>query len=337
MIRPKLAICDSDAVYCHRLDEYLHGNLKLSFDIYSFTEVSILRDFAKNEEISLLIISEGLLQELNSGANKARFKNIMALDEGNGGVEFVEWSEDDNIRIEHVSKYQAASGIISGIIDICASFPEDFKGTATGSEGVTGNVLGFYTPISRCGQTTFARTMAKKLAERGKTIFLSFECFSSLPQLLGIQKDEDITDIMYYAECEKDKLSILLEKIKISKDGVDYIMPAKTAMQQRDISSEKLRNLLEMLTGEAGYEYVILDLTDYPEDFLDICLLCKKIFTVVRDSAGDAYRQKVFEEVLISSGYEVIKSRMVKIQLPDVRDKKAFNAYADQMLTGMEL
>ena len=39
MKKLKLAICDKDDIYCHRLDEYLRGNLKLSFDILSFTDL----------------------------------------------------------------------------------------------------------------------------------------------------------------------------------------------------------------------------------------------------------------------------------------------------------
>lgn len=337
MIRPRLAICDGDAVYCHRLDEYLHGNLKLSFEIFSFTDISILMDFCRNEEVSLLIISERMFGNLEKDMRSTLSKNVLVLDEGIGARDQNGEDSCDDTKIEHISKYQEASRIVDGIINLCASSPEDFKAVAAGTEASNANVIGFYTPISRCGQTTFARAMAKKFAEKGKTIFLSFESFSSLPHLLGIQKGEDITDIMYYTECERDKLGIFLEKVKCSKEGVDYIMPARTAAQLRDISFDKLCNLVEILTKEAGYEYVVMDLTDYPDGFLDICLLCRRIFTVVRDNPWDAYRQKVFEEVLIGSGYEEIKSKMTKVKLPDIRDKKVFNAFVNQILSGDSL
>ena len=333
MTRPKLAICDEDKVYCHRLDEYLHGNLNLSFDIFSFTDLTILTNFAKKEAISLLIISENLFNELCNSISVEIFKNIMILDESAAGGSYVrEDLTDDNVKIEHLSKFQEASKIVGSIIELCAASPDDFLGVSTASGVVKGNIFGFFAPISKCGQTSFARLVAQKLAEKGKTIFLSFESFSALPQILGVSTEGDITDLLYFAECERTKLGIFLEKIKFSKDGVDYIMPAKSAMQLREIGCEKVRALLEVLTGEAGYEYVVLDLTDHPEGFLDICLLCRRIFTVIRNNPGDMYRQKVYEEVLIGSGYEEVKARTAKIQLPDYRDKRALGLCVDEVL-----
>ena len=333
----KLALCDEDEIYCHRLDEFFHKNLTLSFDISSFTDVEILCDMVKEEPVSLLIISEKLFEKLRSNGQTGLFANVLVLDEEIEAGDLSLADDSGEIRIRHVNKYQAASKIVDGIIDFCVDHPDEFGGARLKTKDMHANIYGFFTPISRCGQTSLARGVAKRLAERGKTVFLSFESFSSLPYQLGVPGREDMTDLLYFAECERSKLSLFLEKIKVSKDGVDYIMPARTSMQLKDISFEKMRDLLEILSKDAGYEYVILDMTDYPESFLDILLLCKKVITITRQGQVDAFRQKQYEEVLRDSGYEEICSRTKKLMMPDLRDKRALDTCINEIIKGEDL
>ena len=326
----KLAICDSDSIYCHRLDEYLHGNLKLEFEIISFTDPEIFLEFAEKTPVSLLIVSEKIFESLEKSDRFSEFKNILVLDETAKAKKDSD-CDANGVRVERISKYQEASRIVDSIIDFCVKSPDDFKGVSTKSGVEEGHIYGFYTPISRCGQTLLAISLAKKLAQNSKVIFLSFESFSSLPEILGITQREDITDVMYFTECERNKLPVYLEKIKESKDGVDFILPARTAQQMRDISFEKIKDLTELLIHEAGYEYVILDMTEHPAGFLETLMLCDKVFTITRSNSLDMYRQKIFDETLVESGFGGIKAKSVLCQMPDMADKKAFERY----LTGL--
>ncbi len=332
MSRQKLAICDNDPVYCHRLYEYLHGNLTLGFDIISFTKVPLLLDFVKETEVSLLIISEKMYLELKDCSGVSGIKGVLVLDETAAGGDFEKPEFLSEVRIEHLSKYQEASKVIDGILDFCVKSPEYFAGVSANLEVRDCHIYGFYSPISSCGQTSLALAVAKKLAERSKVIFLSFESFSSLPDILGISPREDITDVMYYAECERSKFSVYLEKAKETANGVDIILPARTAEQIKEIGFEKIRELTEVLIKECGYEYVILDLTEYPEGFLDTLMLCEKIITVVRTNKSDAYKQKLYDETLVESGYGAVKAKTVICQLPEATDKKALERYAKEVL-----
>ena len=327
MTGQRLAICDSDSVYCHRLDEYLHGNLKLEFNIFSFTDPEILAEFAKKTPVSLLIISGILFEFLEENGKLQDFKNVLVLDESVDAGRFNHLSDESGARIVHMSKYQEASRIVEGIIDFCVKSPEDFKGVGNKSGVEKGNIYGFYTPISGCGQTDLAISIAKKLAQKSKVIFLSFESFSFLPEILGVSPREDITDVIYYTECERSKLPIYLEKIKETKDGIDFILPARTAQQIKDISFEKIKDLTDVLIHEVGYEYVLMDLTEYPTGFMDILMLCDKVFTIIGTGTRETYRQKLYDEALVESGYGGIKAKTVLCQLPDKADKKAFEKY----------
>lgn len=331
MSRPKLAICDPDTVYLGRLDEYIRNHINISMDIYSFTEPQIFCEFAEKEEVNLLIVSEKNYWELEDRGGLRKFDNILVLDEENlcGAV-----CEDDGSgkHIEHISKYQPASAISHAVIDMCSRIPEKFMGLWAGSRDGGSRIIGFYTPLSRSGQTTMAVKAGEILSEKSKTILLSFESFSSLGGLIKEEPLEDITDLLYYAECEKDKFCLYLERIKKTVNGLDFIPPAKTAMQLSDITCDRLAGLIELLSRDGGYEYIILDMKEHPDRFMDMLRMCTTLFTVIRPQAADKYRVRLFESVLEKNGYEDVAGRLVKCTLPDIRDKGAYRALIEELL-----
>ena len=336
MTRPLLTLCDLDETYCGRLYEYLKENLKLKFKIEAFTSVDILVDFARKNTASLLIVSESALMELRKIAGTEHFKNILILDEDFVGVKEEESSFGEQ-NIAHTTKYQKAGKIVDTIVDFCAEKAESFDGLTAGFNSDKGKVIGLFSPISKCGQTSLTLKMGEILSSYGRTIMLSFDSFSSLPKILNVESDGCITDLMYYSEGDKNKFCIYLEKIKKTVGNLDVIMPARTAMQIRDISAESLKMLIDLLVQEAGYEYVLLDLSEYPEGFFDILKLCDKLLTITRQTGADSYRIEMYEDVLRQNGYEDIFASTIKISLPDLKDTAAFSRFTCDLLKKEEI
>mgnify|MGYP002627409105 CR=1 FL=1 len=193
-------------------------------------------------------------------------------------------------------------------------------------------MIGLYSPLSRCGQTALGIKICEELSRNGKTIFLNFDNYSPLPMLFGNEAEGDITDILYYSECERSRFCIYLEKIKQSIGGYDYIPPAATSMQIKEIDYEKLKNLVELILSECGYEYVVLDLSDLPEGLFDILRYCDKVFTIIGKAMADVYKLRRFEDVLGQNGYEDLCASTVKISLPEDADDKELSAYAGKLL-----
>ncbi len=312
MNRPLLVLCDNDEIYLGRLYEYLRENLRLSFEIMSFTTTEILMDFVMKNKTSLLVISESSLSELKYELIGEKIKNILVLDEEEPTL-----CEDKEIyggsNIGHVSKYQSAAGIVENIVDFCVKRADDFEGMSTRYSSDAGTIIGFFTPIKKCGQTSLALSVGNELANKGRTVFLSFESFSSLPKVLGLSEEGNISDLIYYSESDENKFCLYLEKIKNRVGELDVIAPAKTAMQIKEISFDRLKKLFDMLIYKAGYEYIILDLTEYPEGLFDILRLCNKLFSVVKNDGDDQYKFNCYEDVLRENGYEDIIADTVKV------------------------
>lgn len=335
MNRPLLALCDTDEIYLGRLDEYLRENLKLSFDIVSFTAVEIFREFMKHTQIALLVISENAYEILKEKAPEGTISNILVLDEEIQGV--CEEEESGFSNIEHTSKYQAAGDVVGTIIDFCVKKSEDFVGINVKKASSCGKVFGFYSPISKCGQTSLALKMGEALSEKGKTIFLSFERYSTLPKVLGLKEDGDISDLLYYAEGDSNKFCLYLEKIKNEKGSFDVISPVRTAMQLKEINSSNLKSLLDLLMTDAGYEYVILDLTDYPDGFFDILRLCDVVYTVTKAGSAEACRVDMYEDTLRENGYEDVITMTKKVNMAEIKDAFGLTRVARELIDGREI
>ncbi|RKM54984.1 hypothetical protein D6853_12185 [Butyrivibrio sp. X503] len=336
MNRPVLAICDTESRYCGRLDEYLRKNLNLSFDIHSFTKVKSLEEFAGKNLISLLVIAESAVAELKKKACESGVKNILILDEELSIVrEDEEAFEEDaalGVNSEHISKFSPASEIVYHILDLCAKSPEDFESVGVRRSDGKGTVIGLYSPIARCGQTALSVKLCEELSKHGKTMLLNFDNFSPLPMIFGTETEGDITDLLYYSECEKSRFCIYLEKIKQSIGGFDYIPPAATAMQIKEIDYERLKNLIELIFKECGYEYMVLDLSDLPGGLYDILRYCNKVITIMGKTKADGYKLRKYEEVLSQNGYEDVCAAGVKITIPEGAGDRELAACARDLL-----
>ena len=324
-----MAVFDSDELYCERLSEYLRSHLKLSFEIQAFTDSEKFTEYIDSREISLLVVSESSLSLLDGEKIGRNCKNIMILVE-DGTDRIME--EIHKKKVYRVSKYLPASEIVDRVLELCIKEAEDFSGLGVCDGADKRQILGFYTPISRCGQTSFAIKMGEMLARKARTILISFESFSALMSLFEQEPQEDITDLLYFADCERDKFCLYLEKIKRTRNGLDYIPPAQTAMQIREIGYEKIRELTELLTKEAGYEYILLDLKEYPDGFFEILDMCDVIYTVIRNNSADHYRLGRYTKALGENDYERIITKTMKCMLPDGRDIATYNRYVDDII-----
>ena len=324
-----MAVCDSDALYCERLSEYLRSHLKLSFEIQAFTDGERLCEYLAEREISLLVISEGSLQELDKEVLGSKCKNLMVLDEEEK-EETLECFSD--IKVTHISKYLPAAEIVDEVLKLCISGADGFSGLACSAKAPECKILGFYTPISRCGQTSFAIKMGEALARKARTVLISFESFSALTSLFEQEAEEDITDLLYFADCERDKFCLYLERIKHCRNGLDIIAPAKTAMQIKEISHEQVKELVTLLSKEAGYEYILFDLKEYPDGFFEILDMCDIVYTVIRNNSADHYRLGRYTKVLGDNDYEQIIAKTMKCMLPDGRDIASYNRYIEDTI-----
>jgi hypothetical protein len=324
-----LAVFDRDVVYCERLTEYLRSHLKLSFEIHAFTEGKELLHYLEKSTVSLLVASQKAFEETDKEKIRDGCRNVMILDEEDRAGSDYDVLDTGDV---HISKYLPAAAIVDKVLEFCTSEPDSFAGLGISAKAKESRIYGLYTPISRCGQSSFAIKMGELLSARERTILLSFESFSSLTSMFEEESPEDITDLLYYADCEREKFGLYLERIKRSRNGLDFIAPARTAMQLKEISYEKLRDLIRLLSETSGYENIILDLKDYPDGFFDILRMCDVVVTIARNNQADQYRLGRYNKALVENDYEEVCAKTIKTTLPDIKDRMSFDGCVQEIL-----
>ncbi len=335
MKKTVLAVCDSDKRYVERLQEYLRNNLKLSFEIISFTESSKLKEYSNDSAVSLLIITDREFEKEGRAFFEEAVRNIIVLKDD----EVIPEKVKDDVR--YVSRLCPASEIVKQVIGICTERAEDFIGLTADKQAVKRKVIGLFTPISGCGQTSLALSLGEKISKKGRSILISFESFSKLRALREGDSDEDLTDLLYFAECSPDSFGLYLERMLIRKGDLDIVPPPVTAAQLKEIKAENVRNLLELLCEKGGYEYILLDIKEYPERFADILSMCDIVYTIIGESAEDQQKIAMYNQFLIENDYDLILERTVKCsplvkKIPQAK-KQSINALIDRGREVLEL
>ena len=333
MKKVNFAICDEYELYCARLSEYLRNHLDLAFNIISFTKVDAMNSYFQGREAHLLLISEKSFKELDESEDCDRYKNVIILGgDPDPDVESAFKRDWEQAGYGYISEYLPAGRIVSEVLKFCSERPKVFGGIGIrgGNEG--SRVLGFYSPLSRCGQTSLAVKMGEILSEKQKTVLISFESFSSLGSIFDEEPEQNLSDLFYYFELEPDCFCLNYERIKKNVNGLDIIPPTRTALQVREIGYEKVLELIRVLSERCGYENILLDLTEYPDGFFDILSACDEIFTVTRSAPEDVYRMDKYIEVLQSNGHEDILSSTVKCNLPHIRNREEYIQYIKELL-----
>ncbi|MCM1121128.1 MAG: hypothetical protein NC416_00955 [Eubacterium sp.] len=305
------AICDTEEAYALRLTEYLLDKVRLPYTLHLFTRVEELQKFAEQGEIEILLIAEKALKMLKEEYVREQVARLFVLQED-------EKNEEDNaVRREeqgHISKFQSPEKIVELLVESIS----DLSGwrQETAAEDMEVKLIGIYSPVKRCLQTSFALTMGQILAKKHKTLYFNFENYSGFGQMLKREFSMDMTDLMYYYRCARDKLFVRLPSIIQNINGLDYVPPMQYRVEPQEITGRQWLELCRNIAGIGQYEYIILDLDDSMEGLFDLLRNCYKIYTITKDDSFAIAKINQYEQILKFNELEEIADKTVKCRFP---------------------
>lgn len=297
-----LAVCDLEEMYALRLTEYIVEKGTIPYILHLFTKPEELERFLARQEVTVLLIGENALQELSS---EVPVPNVFVLAED---------GRTNKPEYYYINKYQSPEKILGEMLTYIAEKGEEFLITPEQEEKM--KVVGIYSPIKRCLQTSFALTMGQIIAGKHRVLYINFEMFSGLEQMLNREFRMDLMDLVYYFKCAREKLILKLPSIVQTINGLDFIPPGQTGPDLQQISGENWLELLQIL-GQAGqYEYLILDLTDAMVGLFELLSYCDKIYTITRDDGFAMAKIDQYERVLQRNEMDDVVHKTVKCRFP---------------------
>lgn len=303
-----MAICDTEEGYAFRMAEYLLEKVKLPYTLHLFTAVEELEKFAGREEIEILLIAESAWRLLREEYVRNQVAQMFVLQESGEAV-----PED----MRCISKYQSPELVVREMLNAIADggewkdYPEAVDTAA--------KMIGIYSPVKRCLQTSFALSLGQLLAKEHKTIYLNFEMYSGLGELLRREYQTDMLDVMYYFQNAREKLALRLPTIIQNAGGLDYIPPMQYSLGIKEVPGEQWLALCRDLAAIGEYEYMILDLDDGIDGLFDLLKNCQKIYTITKDDPFAQAKLGQYERMLQHEELEEISEKTVKCRFPIFR------------------
>lgn len=303
------AICDTEEAYAVRLMEYMLEKVRLPYVFHLFTKAEELQKFMQREKVEILLIAESVLRMLREEYIRRQVTQIFVL------------QESDEARSEGlccISKFQSPIAILEVLAD---SVPElsDWSAEEQASDTEV-KLIGIYSPVKRCLQTTFALTLGQILAKEHRTLYMNFENYSGFGQMLKRDFSMDMMDLMYYFRCAKDKLSFRLSAILQNIGGLDYIPPGQSLMGMREADGNQWLALCEYVARIGQYEYMILDLDDGLDGLFDLLRKCFKIYTITREDSFAVAKLNQYEQILKFNELDEIAAKTVKCRFPTFKE-----------------
>lgn len=301
------AICDLDRLYVKNLVQYINKRQTLPLQMQAFTSPELLKEYAAKHEIELLLISTEAMDE-----------EITRLPIG----KIVLLTEDGMLEIKGfptVNRYQASGNLVREVMQHYGT--GNMAVALAAAKLVTTRLIGVYSPIKRCGKTSFALALGEAYAGKSRVLYVNMEDFSGFREMLQRDYRMDISDLLYFYREEKESAIVRAEQIAEKLGGMEYLPPALCPTDLRAVRTDEWREWLLLLL-QSKYDVIIIEPGEMVEGVEEILSLCDKIYVPVRNDKISAAKLADYEKYLLLSGWESLKGRMKRQMMPDDNEDK---------------
>lgn len=264
MKKENLVIYDEDEEYISAFSEYINQLSEAAFSVAAFTKLEDMLKYVNTSHASAILLPEKLL-----------CAEIIALN-----IEIYLLSEnigmDNMYEFYAIEKYQSGDGILREVSTYYAE-----KRTVSNLSGICNKemqIYGVYSPIHRCGTTTFAITLAQQLGKTKKVLYINLEEFSGLKDVFLGEYISDLSDLMYFYLQNSDNMEFKFKASIYSYYNMDYIPPMSYSLDIRNIDIDVWCEFIKDIAKWSNYDAVIIDIGNVVSNIVKIFSICKKVF-----------------------------------------------------------
>ncbi len=306
MIERSIAVCDGDPRYALELGSAISEMIPSEFEVASFTGVDTLIEYAREHHVDVSIVSESAY---DPGLREALPGTLLIL------RETPDFAPEGAILIDRfISKKDLLQSVIKEL-------PDSMEGCLVKRmTAKSWRVIGIYSPVRRCLQTNFALSLGQILAQDHKVLYVNFENYSGLSARVGEEFKSNMVDLLYYYDCDPDRLSIRIPLMIYHMGPLDVIPPAPSYYDTYERNGGKWVEILKTIENATEYEYVILDLTDSMSGLLDVLEYCDRIYTCVKSDESSRAKLAEYEKWMVDHSRADVMGKSVKFSFPEFRD-----------------
>ncbi|MGN0274494.1 MAG: hypothetical protein ACI4DT_06905 [Chordicoccus sp.] len=307
-----LALYDPEKGYAVRFMETVNRRKSEPFEVHAFTKEEELRHFLSENSADVVLLSgaDGQIDCAGSAVVIALTERMPAAEDG---------------ETSSVCRYQSSTDIMRAVEEIYGR-KRGLPLTAGRAARTGTELVGVYSPISRCMKTSFAVALGQLLARKKSVIFLSFETCSGFEQILHMRYEEGLADALFYIKENKARAMERIRPLLKPIGDMNFLPPAESFHELREVTEDDWESLIGMMKDESGYEAVVVDFAYLPEIYPDILTLCDRIYMpVLNDFVSEtklAQKEKMLSGTCGEDFMEkILKIRMQNVSLPETGDR----------------
>lgn len=285
------------------MEDGLRKYLKKPYRIEAFTSMEAVSDSLSKQDIYILIVSESTLSRDERDRMKGIRETIVLSEEGKYQNQY-----------KCVNRYQPFKNIMQEIMNYILD-RDDYVVEVCDRKN-RWKVLGFYSPVKRCLQTSFSLALGQVLAETKRVLYLSFENFSIVSGFQNQCMQGDIKDLLYYFDCDREKLLKKIPIITKSINGMDYLPPAQSYFDTYERTGKKWIEFFEVLEKNSDYDILILDLSESIQGLLEVLNYCDRIYTIGKEDRNAKAKMFQYEQWMKQHTCADIIEKTIRFSLP---------------------
>ncbi len=296
-----LVLCDPEEDYAQHMADFLRRKKDMDWEVRIFTVQEELQKFSAEEAIEILLVAESAYGDFIKDLS---VKLPVLLNES--GILREK-------KLANIDKYQPAETVWQELLALYMEKNGEQYPKVRGWK--KGKLIGIYSPVRRCLQSTFALTMGQLLAESRTTLYVSFEFFAGLEDWQDRDR-QDLSVLLYYQQNRPDSFGVQLQTLVKKVGKLDYVAPMLNGENLLYITREQWKSLIQALLNAGDYEYIILDLSESIQGLFEILHLCHKVYTIVREDSKAILKMNRYEQLLSLLEYEDVMEKTTKCHLP---------------------
>jgi len=301
-----ITILDRDEVYARKLADYFRIKSGLDYDIQVFTSIDSLLKPDKTLYSDILILPYEYLANLS--------------DINNSGSIFLLSEDMDLVHDEYptIYKYQTCENLVRDVLSGYNSLPGTKRFSREFSKN--SNIISVYSPIKRCGKTSFALTLGSLLSGISPSLYINLETFSGFSYFIDKEYKGDLTDLLYFFKSNPNELDKKLLSLTHTINRLCYIPPMRFSIDLKTLSGDELREFIKAIASTKRYRYIILDLSDSINDLWSIFNISSKVYIPsIKDQISQA-KLSDFYRIMNITGKTDLSSLFEELYLPNEED-----------------
>lgn len=301
-----LVIYDTEEEYVHNLTEYLITRQDFPYRIEAYTEEEALLRYGTEKQIDLFLVSESAYTEAVRSLKAGR--TIILNESGE-----TKWDE-----LLHIKKYQSSEHIVREIMDYYVEEADSLPQRVTIENNV--KIIGFFSPVRRCCQTSTGLTLGQILAEEHRTLYLNFESCAGFSYLTEGTGERDITDLLYCQEVSPERFALNLAVCIRKLGSLDYVPPMQSMQNLLYVPAGQWTELIKKIAETGNYEFMILDLSEGMQGLFEVLRMCCQVYTITKDDRYAKAKVEQYEQLLQVYEYQDVLEKTNKKRIPYLKE-----------------